>query len=74
MRTISVTSKLKSEPALGDDSAEERQWLIAADLEFGLRLRRALQEGKETARGVLATANEGLRFFHPWKANRRGLP
>jgi hypothetical protein len=61
----------RSGPPIGDtDTAAERQRLIAADAAFAKRLKRALARGKETPQGVLAQANEQLKYFQPWRINR----
>ena len=59
----------KSGPPIADDTDEARPHLIAADRKFGLRLKRALERGRETTAGVLATAGEP-KYFHPWRMNR----
>jgi hypothetical protein len=69
-----MTSISKLGPALGGpDATAERQRLITADEKFARRLQRALQRGTETVGGVGATADEGLKYFQPWRINR-GLP
>jgi hypothetical protein len=55
---------------IATDAAAEHRRLIAADAAFAKRLQRALQRASETPAGVLATADEGLRFFQPWRINR----
>jgi hypothetical protein len=61
---------------IGDpDAAAQRQRLIAADEAFAKRLQRALERGSESPHGVLAQANEQLKYFQPWRINRmRGVP
>jgi hypothetical protein len=52
-------------PPLSDDTAAERQRLVAATAALAKRLKRALQRVDETAHGVLATAAEPLKYFQP---------
>jgi hypothetical protein len=61
----------KNGPPIADDTDEARPHLIRADAEFGRRLRQALERGRETTAGVLATVSEPNKYFHPWKANRQ---
>jgi hypothetical protein len=71
---MSTSPNSRFGPPLGDPgAADERQRLEAANEAFTKRLAAALQSGRETPAGLLATAPEP-KFFHPWKANRRGLP
>jgi hypothetical protein len=59
----------KNGPPIPSDAADEQVHLIAADAEFGRRLKRALERGRETTAGVLATVTEP-KYFHPWRMNR----
>jgi hypothetical protein len=65
-------SESKNGPPLKCDTAEERQQLIACNEAFSKRLTQALQHGKETPAGLLATVGEPAGFF-PWRFTR-GLP
>jgi hypothetical protein len=66
-------NKLQREPPIeGPDDDAEREHRVAADAEFGRRLKQALQRGTETAGGVLGSVPEPAGFF-PWKFTR-GLP
>ena len=67
-----MSSDSKSGPPLSIDTAAERQLLIEADEAFTKRLAAALQCGKETPKGLLATVDEPAHFF-PWRFTR-GLP
>jgi hypothetical protein len=64
-----IPENSKAGPPIWGDTAEEREQLLAADKAFTERLAAALQSGRETPGGLLATVGEPAGFF-PWRFNR----